>query len=83
MFKGSEAMKIRRRIALISFFSILITLFSCLGIAFVGSTLSATTLNSLIGIITPIMIFLTAIVTQYQYQCHKPQEGSVDDSCDT
>lgn len=64
-----DAMKIRRHIALTSFYSLLATLFICLLTALYGDETSAKNIATMAIVLSPIIISLTGLIAGYKWQC--------------
>lgn len=65
-----DIMRIRRRIAIVSFCSVLVTLGACFGVVFYGSDNTASNMQAVSPIIITILGLLTTLVLNYFYHSH-------------
>lgn len=67
---NNDCLKIRRRLALTSFYTVILTLVSCLYIAFFGDESVAANMQSVSSIIIAILGLLTSLILNYFYHTH-------------
>ena len=73
-----DTFKVRRRFAQLAFLAILVTLASCLLIAFFGDADSANRLREAGIIIAPIIVCLTGVIGQYAHLVFKQDNRHVE-----
>ena len=73
---NNDKLKIRRQMAVTSFCFVLMTLISCLYIAFFGDEGVAKNMNAISPIIITILGLLTSLILNYSYHSH--YKGSND-----
>lgn len=72
-----EKFRLRRRLAVASFYIIVATLAVVIAVAFFGGKHVSSNLSAATGIISPIIVCLTGLVMQYAYQVQKSDEKTM------